>query len=94
MLTSLFSWETLFGQTFSDELIFKGLLAENLVEVDEEALKNKYAVGALLSFLKFYLPEITVIPLIIFIFEANNKPPLSCFFLIHQGGHFFYKVIF
>lgn len=69
MLTSLFSWETPFGQIFPDGLIIKGLLAENLVEIDKEVLKNEHAVGALLPFLKFYLPEITVVPLIIFIFN-------------------------
>ena len=69
MLTSLFSWETPFGQMFPDKLIIKGLLAENLVEIDKEVLKNEHAVGALLPFLKFYLPEIIVVPLIIFIFN-------------------------
>jgi len=65
VLTSLFSWETPFGQIFPDELIIKDLLAENLVEVDEEVLKNEHAVGALLPFLKFYLPETTIVPLVL-----------------------------
>ncbi|HRR05484.1 MAG TPA: AmmeMemoRadiSam system protein B [Candidatus Woesebacteria bacterium] len=69
MLTSLFSWETPFGQIFPDELIIKGLLTENLAEVNEEVLKKEYVIGALLPFLKFYLPEITAVPLIIFIFN-------------------------
>ena len=69
MLTSLFSWETPFGQIFPDELIIKDLLVKDLVEVDEKVLKKESTVGALLPFLKFYLPETIVVPLIIFIFN-------------------------
>jgi AmmeMemoRadiSam system protein B len=65
VLTSLSGWQTPFGKIFPDELIIEGLLAENLVEVDEEVLKNEHAVGALLPFLKLYLPETTVVPLVL-----------------------------
>lgn len=64
-LTSQYSWQTPFGIVFPDLSIIKQLIAQNLVQVDENVLPNDHAVAGSIPFINFYLPQVKVVPILL-----------------------------
>lgn len=64
-LTSLYDWETPFGTVKPDEIIINALVEKNLVRINENALPDDHAVAGSMSFIKFYIPEAKVVPILL-----------------------------
>jgi len=64
-LTSLYDWETSFGEVGADREIIGSLLQEGLVMIDESVLDAEHSVSTIMPFIKFYLPNVQVVPIIL-----------------------------
>lgn len=62
---SAYAWETPFGIVEPDVDIISELLGKNLVWVDEEVLPGDHSVSGSIPFIKYYLPEANVVPIIL-----------------------------
>lgn len=65
VLTSLYDWETPFGLLHPDTVVIDDLINNNLVLTDEKTLPDDQAISAILPFIKFYLPESKIVPLLL-----------------------------
>lgn len=65
VLTSLYSWDTPFGVVDADEEIIMSLIFSNLIKLDEEVLPNDHAVSGIMPFIKYYLPQAKVVPILL-----------------------------
>lgn len=75
-LTSIYGWETPFGTVNPNKSIIYDLLGDNLAQVDEEVLPEDHSIGGILPFIKYYLPETKVVPILLsrkFIKEESEK---------------------
>ncbi|ATW25307.1 AmmeMemoRadiSam system protein B [Candidatus Formimonas warabiya] len=77
ILTSALGWQTPFGVVDADEeLVQKICRSCPLVQQDDEIMGREHAMGNLMPFIKYYLPEAKVVPLILHhdltINEANS----------------------
>ncbi len=64
-LTSLFSWTTPYGIVEADNAVINTLVFKNLVRVDENTLPNDHAVAGSMSFIKYYIPQAKVVPILL-----------------------------
>lgn len=65
VLTSLYSWETAYGNVYPDKRIVEYLIAKKLAKVDEDTLSLEHSVVGIMPYIKFYLPNTRVVPLIL-----------------------------
>ena len=65
VLTSRFAWGTKYGVVEPDDDIVNDLISKNLARVDEETLPNDHATSDLLPFIKFYMPQVKVVQLLV-----------------------------
>lgn len=65
VLTSLYDWETPFGLVQPDDLMIRILIDYNLVQVNEEILPKDHSLAGIMPFIKYYLPETKVVPLLL-----------------------------
>lgn len=65
VLTSLYGWQTTFGVVEPETGIINDLVKNNLAMVDEETLPNDHAVAGSMSFIKYYIPDAKVVPLLL-----------------------------
>lgn len=64
-LTSLYGWQTPFGVVEPNEQIIKDLLKNNLVRIDEDILPKDHSVAGIIPFVKYYLPDTQVVPILL-----------------------------
>lgn len=64
-LTSLYWWQTPFGLVEPDNLIIESLINNKLVKVDEDTVSNDHAVAGSMSFIKYYVPQAKVVPILL-----------------------------
>lgn len=65
VLTSLYAWNTPYGKVNPEEKIINKLIVSNSARVDEKVLPGDHAVAGMMPFIKYYLPEAKVVPLLI-----------------------------
>jgi len=65
VLTSLYSWDTPFGKVDPDDLVINELVKKDVIRVDEDVLPNDHAVAGMMPFIKYYLPNTKVVPILI-----------------------------
>lgn len=72
-LSSLYGWETPFGTAEPNEQIIKELAKNKLVQIDEKVLPEDHAVAGIMPFIKYYLPNTKVAPILLsrFMTEAD-----------------------
>lgn len=63
-LSSLFEWDTPFGFVEPDEKIINDLVAKGVIQIDENVLETEHSVGNHFAFIKYYLPNVKVVPII------------------------------
>ncbi len=65
VLTSGYAWNTKYGLVEPDESIVNSLVSKNLARLDEDTLLNDHATTVLLPFIKFYIPSVKVVQLLV-----------------------------
>lgn len=64
-LTSLYNWDTPFGLVNPDDQFINRLIEQNLVKVDEETLPDDQSLSGIMPFIKYYLPNVKVVPILL-----------------------------
>ncbi|MFY9499002.1 MAG: AmmeMemoRadiSam system protein B [Tepidanaerobacteraceae bacterium] len=72
ILTSSLAWQTPFGTVETDEYIIDELLKTKLVKQDDRPFTKEHSIGNLMPFIKYYLPDTKVVP-IIFHYDVSKK---------------------
>jgi AmmeMemoRadiSam system protein B len=65
VLSSLYGWETPFGIVSPNIEIIQNLQANKLIQIDEKNMPEEHSVAGIMPFIKYYLPETKVVPLIL-----------------------------
>ncbi|MEW6622050.1 MAG: AmmeMemoRadiSam system protein B [Bacillota bacterium] len=65
ILTSLWAWETPFGMVEVDNQIADEVLKLSLVQRNDQVFSTEHSMGNLMPFVKYYLPEAKVLPIIL-----------------------------
>lgn len=65
VLTSLWPWDTPFGMVEVDDRIADEVLRSSLVQRDDQVLSTEHSMGNLMPFVKYFLPEAKVLPVIL-----------------------------
>jgi AmmeMemoRadiSam system protein B len=65
VLTSNYAWNTKYGTVYPDEAVINNLISKNLARIDEQTLVNDHATSSLLPFIKFYMPSVKVVQLLV-----------------------------
>lgn len=63
--TSMESWDTPYGIVPSDTQRVQEIVNKNLAHIDEEAVEHDHSVASFPPFIKYFLPDAKVIPLIV-----------------------------
>lgn len=64
-LTSVYGWQTPFGVVEPNELFINKLVKENLIKIDGEVVSADHAVAGSMPFVKYYLPNVRVVPILL-----------------------------
>lgn len=64
-LSSAYAWETLFGKVIPDQTIVSDLVNKNIIHINEDVLLHEHSVAGIMPFIKYYLPETKVVPVVI-----------------------------
>lgn len=64
-LSSLYNWQTPFGDVEPETSLIEDLVVSDMVRIDEEVAENEHSVAGIMPFIKYYLPEVRVVPLIV-----------------------------
>ncbi|HHT62230.1 MAG: AmmeMemoRadiSam system protein B [Bacillota bacterium] len=65
IITSFQGWQTPFGVVNVDEKLLRDIcLASPLIKQDDQIMGKEHAMGNIMPFIKYYLPETKVVPLI------------------------------
>ncbi len=65
ILSSVEGWETPFGLVEPDQKILKDLHDKNIISFDEKVLDREHSVGGIVPFLKYYIPNAKIVPIIL-----------------------------
>jgi len=65
ILTTTRGWETPFGQIHSNTQITQKLIAGSIVQEDNYTLQKEHSIAGMMPYLKYYLPETKVVPIIL-----------------------------
>lgn len=72
VLSSLYGWETPFGIVEPNEQIIQELVKNKLVKIDELDLPKDHVMTGIIPFIKYYLPETKVVPLLLSSFMTEE----------------------
>lgn len=64
IITGLYDWQTPEGLVKTEQEIARALLEKRLAVRDEEVLSKEHAIGGLMPFIRHYMPQAQVVPLI------------------------------
>lgn len=76
VLSSLYGWQTPFGVVEPNRQIIHGLEKSKMIEIDETNLPQDHAVAAIMPFIKYYLPDTKVVPLLLSGFMSKEDVQL------------------
>lgn len=62
--TSRYSWETAFGILEVDGEFVGKLIQRGIAQTSEEFMPEEHSIAGLIPYIKFYLPEVKIVPLI------------------------------
>lgn len=65
LLTSQRGWSTPFGTVWPDQPIINSLVSNTLIRIDENTVANEHSVAGIMPYLKYYLPQTKVVPIIL-----------------------------
>lgn len=64
-LTSLEGWETPFGIVLPEEAVINDMVDNNILQISSQVLEQEHSVSSIIPFIKYYLPEAAVVPVIL-----------------------------
>ena len=64
ILTSTWGWQTPFGTVESDREVIEDLVETSLVKINNDIFSQEHSMGNLMPFIKYFLPEAKVVPII------------------------------
>jgi len=64
-LSSLYSWSTPFGELRPNPSNIEILKSKQLIQIDEKVLSLEHSIGGLAPYLKYYLPQAQITPIIL-----------------------------
>lgn len=70
ILTSTWGWQTPFGTVETNKEIIEGLVSNSEVKINNSVFSTEHSIGTLMPFIKYFLPEAQVVPII---FHYNLK---------------------
>jgi len=76
VLTSLNGWKTPFGIVEPEKELIDGLSQNALVGIDDDTLASDHSVAGILPFVKHYIPEVRVIPILVSSFMTDQETSL------------------
>lgn len=65
VLSSDFGWQTPFGIVEPNRIIIHDLKEKHLLGLDNEVTVHEHSVGGIMPYVKYYLPNTTVVPIIV-----------------------------
>jgi AmmeMemoRadiSam system protein B len=65
VLSSFGSWQTAYGTVQTNSQVLQNLVDRNLVKIDDQVLTQEHSVAGLMPFIRYYLPDSTVVPIIV-----------------------------
>jgi MEMO1 family protein len=75
-LTGTYDWHTPFGLLSTDQKIVNKLVDDKLIGLNEEVISNDHSVGSSLPYIKFYLPNTKVVPILVSGFTSKEEAGL------------------
>jgi AmmeMemoRadiSam system protein B len=72
-LTSRYGWETPFGIVDPNKQIIQQLIDENVIHTKEDVLENEHSVSGIMPFIKKFMPETQVVPIILSAWTKENE---------------------
>lgn len=64
-LTSFYGWETPFGILEPADPLIRKLVNTGLAQEDEDAFTNEQSVGTIVPYIKYFLPDTKIVPIIL-----------------------------
>ncbi len=64
-LSSQYGWETPFGVAHPNQAIINDLVTQGLVKIDESVVAGDHSTAGSMPFIKYYLPDTQVVPIIL-----------------------------
>lgn len=64
IVTSLYAWDTRFGALYPDTTIINTLVGNRVLATDDETVSKDHAVSGIVPFIKYYLPESKIVPVL------------------------------
>ena len=65
VITSQYGWETPFGVVTPDDTMIQDLVDRGTAHIDEPVMEDEHSVAGIMPYIKYYLPDATVVPLIL-----------------------------
>jgi AmmeMemoRadiSam system protein B len=65
IISSRYCWETPFGMMGPNLPVVDTLIAKNLAVADEDVIGEDQSIGALVPYIKYYLPDVQIVPIIL-----------------------------
>lgn len=73
ILSSMYSWDTPFGTVEPEDTIVSELVKKNVTQIDEDVLTHDHSVAGIMPFIKYYLPETRVVPILMSSFNSREE---------------------
>lgn len=70
-ITSSANWKTQFGELKSDYPVVRDLIDKKVLVENDEVMVNEHSIGGILHYIKYYVPDSTVVPIIL---SSMTKP--------------------
>ena len=65
ILSSLYSWDTPFGIVHPNEQVINDLVDKKTLQIENQVLAEDHAVAVLMPYVKYYLPDTKVVPILL-----------------------------
>lgn len=64
-VTSIYAWQTPFGKAQPDLKLINNLLEKSILKIDEKTVSEDHAVAGIIPYVKYYLPDSRIVPVLI-----------------------------
>lgn len=65
IITSKYPWQTAYGILEEDDELIDVLIKSGIAHVNEEVMTDEHSIAGLIPYIKYYLPEAKIVPLIL-----------------------------